>query len=503
MVQPEYKEQIDKWVDDHTEQMLEDLKTLIRIPSVTGEPKSGMPYGEMPAKAVRAMQDMMERYGFRTTNYENYCVAGDLDAAGEKALDILSHLDVVPVSDNWKKTKPFEPLVDGDRIYGRGTSDDKGPSIAALYALRCVRELGLELKRGVRLLCGSDEECGSKDLDYYYSREKEALYTISPDADYPLINIEKGRLMKSFWASGNLDRRTLPGGEPYGGSSSDNAGTDGAPRRGARIRRISVGKAVNIVPGDGVLAITGIPDEVLRQAAGETEKATGGEFTWSAKGDETIIEAKGRVAHGSTPAIGINSATMILELVSRLGIDDDPGAKMLLSLRNLWPHGDVHGKALGIDCSDEEAGELTMSLNILKYEVSEDDLSFSISGTFDCRASLCCDDSNLTQKVRARLEEAGFEMEDGQMIPAHYVSADSELVKKLLESYELYFGRKGEPLSTGGGTYVHNLKGGVAFGCAVPEVDNRMHGDDEFMEISMLVRSAKIIADAIMRLCGA
>ena len=159
MVQPEYKEQIDKWVDDHTEQMLEDLKTLIRIPSVTGEPKSGMPYGEMPAKAVRAMQDMMERYGFRTTNYENYCVAGDLDAAGEKALDILSHLDVVPVSDNWKKTKPFEPLVEGDRIYGRGTSDDKGPSIAALYALRCVRELGLELKKGVRLLCGSDDLC--------------------------------------------------------------------------------------------------------------------------------------------------------------------------------------------------------------------------------------------------------------------------------------------------------------------------------------------------------
>ena len=89
------------------------------------------------------------------------------------------------------------------------------------------------------------------------------------------------------------------------------------------------------------------------------------------------------------------------------------------------------------------------------------------------------------------------------MTPGHYVSADSELVRKLLESYELYFGKKGTPVAIGGGTYVHELERGVAFGCAVPEVDNRMHGDDEFMEIPMLVRSTKIFADAIMRLCGA
>ena len=55
---------------------------------------------------------------------------------------------------------------------------------------------------------------------------------------------------------------------------------------------------------------------------------------------------------------------------------------------------------------------------------------------------------------------------------------------------------------TGGGTYVHGLERGVAFGCAVFGVDNRMHGDDEFMEISILVKSAKILADAILRLCG-
>ena len=109
--QPEYREQIDHWVDAHAGQMLEDLKALVRIPSVKGEAKDGMPFGEMPAKAVSAMQELMEKAGLRTTNYENYCVAGDLDAEGEKALDILTHLDVVPVSDSWTKTRPFEPLI--------------------------------------------------------------------------------------------------------------------------------------------------------------------------------------------------------------------------------------------------------------------------------------------------------------------------------------------------------------------------------------------------------
>ena len=88
------------------------------------------------------------------------------------------------------------------------------------------------------------------------------------------------------------------------------------------------------------------------------------------------------------------------------------------------------------------------------------------------------------------------------MKPAHYVPEDSFFVKTLLDTYEEYFGKKGKPLFTGGGTYVHELERGVAFGCMTEEVDNHMHGDDEFMEIDMLLRSAKIFADAIVRLCS-
>ena len=115
-------------------------------------------------------------------------------------LDILAHLDVVPAGDGWTVTKPFEPVVKDGKIYGRGTADDKGPAVAALYAMRAVNELGIPLKKNVRLILGTDEECGSSDITHYYSVEKEAPMTFSPDASFPVINIEKGRIEGNFTA---------------------------------------------------------------------------------------------------------------------------------------------------------------------------------------------------------------------------------------------------------------------------------------------------------------
>ena len=145
---------------------------------------------------------------------------------------------------------------------------------------------------------------------------------------------------------------------------------------------------------------------------------------------------------------------------------------------------------------DEISGALTMNLGVLRIQDG------CLTGEFDVRAPLCANDENVTKVIASKLLDAGITMEDTSMSPAHHVPADSIFVKTLLECYERYFGKKGEPMAIGGGTYVHHLKRGVAFGCAVDEVDNHMHGDDEFMEIECLLRSAKIFADAIVKLCN-
>lgn len=466
-----YREQIDAYIDSKREEMLEDLKTLVRIDSQRTAPEEDMPFGKGPAQVLAAAKDMMDNYGLDTKNYDNYVVTGDF-GPGEKELDILAHLDVVPVTEDWTVTQPFEPLILDGNIYGRGTADDKGPAIASLYAVRAIKDLGLPLKKSVRLIFGSDEECGSSDLEHYYAIEKEAPYSFTPDGDFPVINLEKARLSKPFRAS-------FPAGEAL-----------------PKVVSIKAGDKVNVVPGKAEAVFQGLEEQDLKTAADQAAQATGAVFQWETKEDKIMLQVKGTAAHASTPEVGNNALTALLHLLGLLPIAKCEGYDRLLGLGRLFPHGDTKGAALQVAMEDELSGALTMNPGILNYEET------GLEGDFDCRAPLCATDENLTEVVRKALKETGIEMEEGNMIPAHHVPADSPFVRTLLESYERYTGIKGKPLAIGGGTYVHELQRGVAFGCMTEDVDNHMHGDDEFMVIDTLLMSAKIFADVIMKLCS-
>ena len=165
------KEELRTYIENHESEMIEDLKSLIRIPSEKQAAEPGKPFGAPAAEALAQGIEILEKYGFAVTNYDNYAIAADFNQE-EKGLDILAHLDVVPAGEGWQETDPFTPLIKEGKMFGRGTADDKGPAIAAIYAMRAVKELGYPLKKNVRLVLGSDEECGSSDLEYYYKKER-------------------------------------------------------------------------------------------------------------------------------------------------------------------------------------------------------------------------------------------------------------------------------------------------------------------------------------------
>lgn len=464
------QKQIDAFIDSHKEEMLEDLKTLVRINSVRTGEKPGKPYGDGPAEVLAAAQKMIAGYGFAAKNYDNYVVTGDFNDR-EKQLDILAHLDVVPVTEDWTVTQPFEPVVVDGKIYGRGTADDKGPAIAALYAMRAVRECGIALSKNVRLILGSDEECGSSDLDYYYGIEQEAPMSFTPDADFPVINIEKGRLAKSFTAEFTEERAA----------------------KGGRVLAFHGGDKVNVVPANAWACVAGISMEEVQAAI--AADASGVKFTAEAKEEGIQITAKGFAGHASTPEVGKNAICALLALLTGLPLDDDAQNNALKAASALFPFGDLCGRALGIEMEDEISGKITMNLGVLDFDGA------SLKGTFDSRVPICGNDSNVTAVVAEKMRERGLSLEEGAMTPPHHVPAKSEFVQTLLASYEKYSGIKGEPRAIGGGTYVHDLERGVAFGCMSDDVDNHMHGDDEFMLVDVLVMSAKIFADVICKLC--
>ena len=133
------KEELRTYIENHESEMIEDLKSLIRIPSEKQAAEPGKPFGAPAAEALAQGIEILEKYGFAVTNYDNYAIAADFNQE-EKGLDILAHLDVVPAGEGWQETDPFTPLIKEGKMFGRGTADDKGPADRSyLRNARCQR----------------------------------------------------------------------------------------------------------------------------------------------------------------------------------------------------------------------------------------------------------------------------------------------------------------------------------------------------------------------------
>jgi len=466
-----YKKEIEAYIEAHKEEMIEDIFTLCRINSEKMPYEEGKPYGKGAARALAAALSMAEGYGFSIRNYDNYVGTADLNDK-EKQLDILAHLDVVPAGEGWEVTAPFEPVLKDGKLYGRGTADDKGPAVAALYALRAIKELGIPVTKNVRLILGTDEECGSSDIAHYYKVEEEAPMTFSPDAAFPVTNVEKGRLDGNF--SGEFTpSQALP-----------------------RLVSLEAGIKVNVVPGKAYAEVEGMERSVMDETAKAVEAETGIQFILeSVSGEMTKITAVGVGAHAAHPQEGNNALTGLLTYLTRLPFAPCDQITALNKLLGLLPHGDVHGENLGIAMEDEISGDLTLAFSMLNVTDSQ------LEGSFDSRCPICSNEDNVLKVVKAKMASIGLTLHNNSMRPPHHVDGNSHFVKTLLKAYEEYTGRKGECQSMGGGTYVHDLKHGVAFGAAMPETDNRMHGADEFAVLDELLVSAKIFAQVIADLC--
>lgn len=493
------KSLITEYIEAHTDEMVEDIMALCRIASVKGEPAEGKPYGKGPYAALMKAHELISRYGFETRIYGNRVISGDLNGKKRK-LDILAHMDVVAPGEGWTVTEPFEPVIQNGRIYARGASDDKGPAMAALYAMRAVKELGIDLNGSCRIVLGSDEECGSSDLPYYFASEEKAPMTFSPDHEFPVANVEKGQLKgKVVWSREQ---------ESHGDTA------------GKRLKIFECGDTINIVPGKGCVIVSGFDVKEVREAVsraeveiksiskerniqfavdleyggkniGEIDADTIDEDSRSAK--DICIRVTGCGAHASTPYEGVNAGTVLLSILSKLVFDDEILNEKLRALERLFPYGDHYGKALGMDVSDEISGATTVSPDIFRGN------SEGLSISFDARTAISADEENTVKAAEKHLKDGGFAFEYSINGP-HYVSADSEFIKTLLKQYELVTGRPGRCTSTGGGTYVHDIENGVAFGAVGESTDTRMHGADEFMPVSELKTAAVIYAMSIVRL---
>ena len=448
-------------IDEMKPEMVETLQKWVRIPSLKSEPLPGAPFG---AK-VREMLDVAladcRRMGLDTQEFDGYVAHADLgEGSDEDALAILVHLDVVPEGDGWKYPPYGAEIVDG-RMYGRGTNDDKGPAVASLYALKAVKEAGIPLRRKVRLILGCDEETTWQDIEHYKKVATMPRCGYSPDASYPIINIEKGIC--------RLSLRAKPGQE------------------GLQVIQFNTGERPNGVPGKAEAIVAGedaLIAEVTKFAAEKQLKVS------AEKAGEGLVKitAVGVNGHAAYPESARNAIGEMLLTLRALGVQ---GALRTLADRVGMEY---DGKSLGIWIQDGMSGNLTCNIGIIRADAQ------GIYATLDIRYPVMTNPDMILKNVRAALP--GFEVTADEIKVPHYVPESSELVQQLLDAYHEVTGLERKCLYTGGGTYARALEEGVAFGAAFPDDEDLAHQANEYADLKGLYKNIKIFASAIVKLAG-
>lgn len=460
-------------VDKRKEDLLEDLFTLLKIDSVRDDSKAtdDAPVGPGPKEALEAFLEIGKRDGFTTKQVGN--LAGHIEYVQHESYDqtlgVLGHVDVVPVGTGWN-TDPFEPQIIDGKIYARGASDDKGPTVAAYYALKMIKDMGLSLNKRVRLIIGTDEESGWKCMTRYFQTEEMPDFGFSPDAVFPIINGEKGIVSLHLHAKTERENTAL-----------------------YQLVSFEAGLRENMVPQDAIAVLEGDDLVSLQQEfdAFIKQHALKGQAT--AAGHTLTLEVVGKSAHGSTPEVGVNAATYLATFLASYSFAGSDQRYLAFIAQHL--HEDPFASKLSLAYEDAVMGPVTVNPGVFRYADEESTIVLN----FRFPRGISADD--IEQKVNELARPYGMESQRGKEQTPHYVSPEDPLVSTLLEVYERQTGLKGHEQSIGGGTYGRIFERGVAYGALFPDSVDTMHQANEFLAVEDLLKSTAIYAEAIYELC--
>lgn len=437
-------------VNENRRDMIESIKAAVRINSVMDENTAteSMPFGKGVDESLKKTLEIAESLGFKTVykdGYYGYAEVGE----GEELIGILGHIDVVPIGDESKwKFPPFSATEEDGYIYGRGTQDDKGPTIAAMYAVKALLDAGVKFGKRVRFIIGGDEEnlwrCIAK---YTENGEEIPSMGFTPDSSFPVTNAEKS--LVQFYLRG----------------------------KGSKDLSLNISGALNAVPG--VANYTGELADKLAEKLDELK------FEYEKDGESiTVI---GKRVHAASADKGVNAIERLCKALYEIGVKDDV-------VRFVAELSDSVGSKILPNCVDDVSGTLTLNLGELIINEKESKIGF------DSRVPVKFTIEDLENAVKENAANYGLEFEEFDRLKSLYVPADSELIKTLVSVYEQETGLEGTPKSSGGATYAKALDNCVAFGAMFPFDEKTEHQENERVNIKNMIKATEIYALSVYRL---
>lgn len=447
------------------DEIIKSVQSCIQIKSVEEEPVGDMPFGEGVHKSLEYCLELSENLGFKTVNVDNMIGYAEY-GSGDEMIAVLGHLDVVPEGDGWTYP-PYGAEIHNGKIYGRGTTDDKGPTIGALYALKAIKDLNIPLKRRVRVFFGLNEETGSKCVKHYVDKGEEMpVAGFTPDAEYPIINGEKGIVTCKYTRKLNQDGNVI-------------------------FLSINGGIAANVVPdyAQAEIAVSKDVADKIKRLAEETE-----EIKIQEKENSIVVKSYGISAHGSTPEKGKNAITYLLKFLEKVDFIGD--FKDFIEYFNKYIGTELNGESLGIYLEDDISGKLIFNLGTISGDKNE--LSLEINMRYPVTKTY----EEFINTFKEKMELGKLEEIYLRHKKSLYVSPDTEFIKKLQKVYEEQFGEKAELISIGGGTYAKAMENVVAFGPIFKGQPMVEHKPDEYIEIDSLMKNVQVMAAAIKELAN-
>ena len=435
------KTELKEFLKAHEKEMQSDLMDFIRIPSVSSD-------HENVVKALHFALDLAEKYGFETESFLDDQVGMIRMGTGDETLGILTHVDVVPPGDaaDWD-TDPFEPVIKDNRMYGRGTIDDKGMIVASLYAMRAVRELGLPMYKKVELIMGTQEEVQWVDMDAYVKEYPLPDYGFTPDGEYPICNIEKGNVdqLMEF----DVKDETEP--------------------EGLYLKGLDIGIANNVVPGKAK-AILSNGEEIV--ASGKAVHSCQPE-----RGNNAIFILKDEL---KAMGVASNKLMKLLEAVSE-DLSDPFGSKVGLYSEDEYYMGEfVHRNALSPTIFKAEDGIATLNVN-LRFPYGEEA-------------------ENIRAKLDAWAAKNGGKTVKFSSLPAVFVSKERPFLKVFAEAYEDVSPFENEFTLAYGGSYAKAMPNIVSWAPLFPGEEDTCHEPNEYIDLDNMLMSAEIFAESIGRI---
>ena len=414
--------------------IIETISKAVQIKTVLDTPVEGGPFGQGNKDCLEYVLSVADKLGFRTVNLDGYCGYAEI-GEGDEIVGIIGHLDVVPEGDGWKVPAYSGALVD-DEIWGRGTIDDKGPTIISMYVIKALMDEGMKFDRRVRIIFGCNEETGSRCMEHYLEVDEPITYGVTPDSNFPVIFAEKS--INNIFLSGNAEGRGR-----------------------VRLTYFDGGIVINAVPdvcrftlnAEGMLGKVEMNKAIVKISKKLDSNHI--KFACNSKGDHADFVVYGKAAHGSVPQHGVNAVSYALDGMDGI-IDDD-----FVVFYNKCIGTCVHGEKLGCFAEDEY-GKIAVNIGLCHYENGKFEVRINSRLPFNTNSQKMVDEIKSTVgdsvKVDLKSSSQGFKMDK-----------DSKMIKALMNAYATVTGDyESQPICSAGGTYAREFSNCVAFG---PEMD--------------------------------